>query len=101
YQSVFDFVFGPKRLPEDPRAMEKRLIGFLREQKGRVTASELAALTGLSLAAAEEELTRLLVEYDGEVEVAEDGTLLYVFEELMLSADAAPGRWSWDFERHE
>jgi hypothetical protein len=102
YQSVFDFVFGPKRLPADPRAMEKALIGFLREHKGRVTASELAALTGLTLSDADEELTRLLVEYDGEVEVADDGTLLYVFDELLLSAgQETAGPWGWDFERHE
>jgi hypothetical protein len=101
YQSVFDFVFGPKRLPADPKAAEKRLIGFLREQKGRITASELAALTGGSLAASEEELTRLLVEYDGEVEVAEDGTLLYVFDQLLLTAGNSASPWSWDFERHE
>ena len=37
-----------------------------------------------------------MVEYDGEVEVADDGTLLYVFEEALPSASAAgrvgPGR---------
>jgi hypothetical protein len=101
YQSVFDFVFGPKGQAADPKAMEKALVGFLREHKARITASELAALAGLSLAAAEEELTRLLVEYDGEVEVADDGTLLYVFDELLLAAGQSAGRWSWDFERHE
>ncbi len=100
YQSVFDFVFGPKRALQDPKEMEKRLVGFLREHKGRVTSSELAALTGLSLADADEELTRLMMEYDGEVEVAEDGTLLYVFDDLMRAA-GQPVRWSWDFDRRE
>jgi hypothetical protein len=101
YQSVFDFVFGPKGLPADPKEMEKRLIGFLREHKGRVTASELSALTGLPLDGADEELTRLMAEYNGEVEIAEDGTLIYVFEDLMLSAGQSAAPWSWDFERHE
>jgi hypothetical protein len=98
YQSVFDFVFGPKTAPVDPRAADKRLLAFLREHKGRVTASELSALTGLSLAAAEEELTRLMVEYNGEVEVADDGTLLYVFEEVLPSATAVGTRWSWAWD---
>jgi hypothetical protein len=100
YQSVFDFVFGPKQKLADPKEMEKRLIGFLRDHKGRVTASELSALTGLSLADADEELTRLMAEYNGEVEVAEDGTLIYVFAELMLTAGQST-TWSWDFERVE
>jgi hypothetical protein len=102
YQSVFDFVFGPKRPAADPKELEKQLVSFLRAHKGRVTASELAALTGLGLDAADEELTRLLVEYDGEVEVAEDGTLLYVFDELMRTTGQLAGaRWSWDFEKKE
>ncbi|MGZ3441811.1 MAG: hypothetical protein ACXVDD_19960 [Polyangia bacterium] len=99
YQSVFDFVFGPKSAPRDPREADKRLLAFLRDHKGRVTASELSGLTGLSLAAAEEELTRLMVEYDGEVEVADDGTLLYVFEEVLPSASAAGTRWTWAWDQ--
>jgi hypothetical protein len=98
YQSVFDFVFGPKGAATDPRQADKRLLAFLRDHKGRVTASELSALTGLSLRAAEEELTRLMVEYDGEVEVADDGTLLYVFEQVMPSASAMGQPWSWAWE---
>ncbi|HEX8951415.1 MAG TPA: hypothetical protein VF945_06195, partial [Polyangia bacterium] len=84
--------------PADPRAADKRLLAFLRDHKGRVTAAELSALTGLSLAAAEEELTRLMVEYDGEVEVADDGTLLYVFEDVLPSASAAGTRWTWAWD---
>ncbi|MDB4966931.1 MAG: hypothetical protein JWN44_2620 [Myxococcales bacterium] len=99
YQSVFDFVFGPKGAPVDPRESDKRLLAFLRDHKGRVTAAEMTALTGLSLAASEEELTRLMVEYDGEVEVAEDGTLLYVFEGILPSASTAGTHWSWAWDK--
>ena len=99
YQSVFDFVFGPKTAANDPREADKRLLAFLRDHKGRVTAAELSALTGLSLAAAEEELTRLMVEYDGEVEVADDGTLLYVFEDVLPSASTAGTRWTWAWDQ--
>jgi hypothetical protein len=99
YHSVFDFVFGEKGAPVDERAADKRLVAFLREHKGRVTASELSALTGESLRAAEEELTRLMIEYDGEVEVADDGTLMYVFNEVLPSAlGPTPAKWTyaWD-----
>ena len=78
YLSVFDFVFGPKAAPRDPRAGgQAPAWPSCAITRGASTAAELSALTGLSLAAAEEELTRLMVEYDGEVEVADDGTLLY------------------------
>jgi hypothetical protein len=101
YQSVFDFVFGPKGAPLDPRESDKRVIAFLRDHKGRVTAAELSALTGLSLDRADEELTRLTVEYDGEAEVAEDGTLVYKFDSLMTSASSAGTWWTWFWDKHE
>ena len=101
YNAVFDFVFGPKSAPVDPRESDKRLLAFLRDHKGRVTASELSALSGLSLAAAEEELTRLMVEYDGEVEVASDGTLLYVFEGVLPSAESAGTWWTWAWDQSD
>jgi len=98
YQAVFDFVFGPKQAPADPRALDKRILAFLRDNKGRVTAAELSALSGLSLSDAEEELTRLMAEYDGEVEVADDGTLIFVFTDVLPSAGAVgtDWRWTWD-----
>jgi hypothetical protein len=99
YLSVFDFVFGPKQAPVAPHEADKRLLAYLREQRGRVTASELSALTGLSLAAAEEEMTRLMVTYDGEVDVAEDGTLIYRFEELLPSAAKVDERWAWAWDQ--
>jgi hypothetical protein len=101
YQSVFDFVFGPKGKPIDPRQQDKLFLAFLREHKGRVTATELSALTGLSLEQADEELTRLMVEYDGEVEVAPDGSLLYVFDEVLPSAGGVRGAWDYVWDRRD
>ena len=101
YISVFDFVFGPKGKPLDPHESDKRMLAFLRDHKGRIPTSELVALTGLSLDAADEELTRLTVEYDGEVEVAEDGTLIYVFAGIMTSAETAGTWWTWAWDKHE
>jgi hypothetical protein len=99
YQVVFDYVFGPKVAPVDPRESDRRLISYLRDHQGRIAAADLVALTGLSFDEADEELTRLLVEYDGEVTVADDGTLLYAFDELQKSADLRGDlrwRYAWD-----
>jgi hypothetical protein len=101
YNSVFDFVFGPKPAPVDPRALEKRVLSFLRDHKGRITAAELTALTGLTLDEADEELTRLMVDYDGEVEIADDGTLIYVFKDLLVSTGEKGGFWSWAWDQPE
>jgi hypothetical protein len=105
YNAVFDFVFGPPVAKEDPLAGDRRFVAYLRSNRGRVTTADLVALTGLSLEEADEELTRLMVEYDGEVDVKDDGTLVYAFAGLLPSAGAvAPDtRLTWDqpVERRE
>ena len=103
YQSVFDFVFGPAQPPVDERDADRSFLAYVREHKGRITASEVVMLTGLSLAQAEEELTRLMAEYDGDVEVSDDGSLLYVFPELLVSAESTQARWRyvWDKDSSE
>jgi hypothetical protein len=102
YQVVFDYVFGPKGAPADPRESDRRLISYLRDHQGRIAAADLVALTGLSFDEADEELTRLTVEYDGEVTVADDGTLLYAFDELQKSADLRDDlRWRYAWDRAE
>ena len=104
YKKVFSFAFGPEAaerwgLPqqEDPRAFERGLLAAIRLRKGVISATDLVRYTGWSLARADEEATRLLVEYEGEPEVSEEGTLLYRFPGLLVSADgqqhAEPPPW--------
>jgi len=100
--AVFDFVFGPTpATPADARSVDRRILAFLRDQKGRITASELSALTGISLDEASEELTRMMAEYDGEVDVTDEGTLIYRFEGLLSSASAVGTSWSWAWDQTE
>lgn len=103
YQSVFDYVFGPKRAPDDPLAGDREVVAYLREKGGRITATDLVALTGWSYDRAEQEATRLLASYDGEAEIAEDGTLVYAFPELRrTTGELGPtGEWryAWGKER--
>jgi hypothetical protein len=99
YQAVFDYVFGPSEAPVDPRESDKRFLSYLRDRAGRVTASDVVALFGLSYQEAEEELTRLLAEYDGDVEVAEDGTLIYAFTELLKSSEERSSPWRYEWEQ--
>ncbi|HIE51777.1 MAG TPA: hypothetical protein EYP85_08460 [Armatimonadetes bacterium] len=91
YQMVFAYVFGEPPPKTDPGRWEREVLDFLREHRGRLTAADLMALTGWDLPRAEEELARLVVKYNGEVEVSDNGMLVYTFEELLptLQEEAA------------
>jgi hypothetical protein len=90
HRSVFDFVFGPKQDPPLrglPAGDDRPLLSYIRQKQGRIGASDLVLLTGWSYRRAEEEATRLLVQYDGEPEVADNGSLVYTFRDLRRTAD--------------
>lgn len=86
YKSVFAFVFGPPQPPADPLRDEKEILAFIRAQDGRIAAVDLVRLMGWDFARAEEEVTRLMVDYDGEPEVTDDAVVVYVFKDLRKTA---------------
>jgi hypothetical protein len=92
YKSVFGFVFGDG----DPNkgwdeAERKYLIAYTRSHKGVITLEELMAITGGDTEGANALMNRLLLEYEGEPGVTDDGTVIYSFPELMRTSDAARG----------
>jgi len=90
YKSVFGFVFGegdPNQAWDE--AERKYIISYVRAHKGVITLEELMALTGRENDAANSLLNRLLLEYEGEPGVTEDGTVVYSFPELMRTSDPA------------
>ena len=89
FAGVFDFVFGPARPAEDPRGRDREVLSYLREHDGRMTATDLVTLFGGDYRHAEEEATRLMVEYEGEPEVTDDGVLVYAFPNLLRTAGEA------------
>ncbi|HEY2902319.1 MAG TPA: hypothetical protein VGL59_17185 [Polyangia bacterium] len=91
YKSVFAFVFGPPLPPVDPLRDEKELLSFIRGNDGRIAAADLVRLMGWDFARAEEEVTRLMVDYDGEPAVTDDGVVLYVFKDLRKTGGADIG----------
>jgi hypothetical protein len=82
YKKVFEFVFGPPRPPEDPLLDEKEILVHIRKNQGRIAAVDLVTLMGWDFPRAEEEATRLLVDYGGEPEVSDDGVVVYVFKDI-------------------
>jgi hypothetical protein len=98
--AVYDFVFGPAEPERDRLADEREVLAYLRERDGRITATDLVMLFGWSYPKAEEEVTRLLVDYDGDPEVTDEGVIVYSFPKLLKSAEAprelTPWKPAWE-----
>ncbi|MBH23801.1 MAG: hypothetical protein CMH57_04900 [Myxococcales bacterium] len=85
YSKVFAYVFGPE-VDEDAREDEKRLLAFIRANKGVITVADVMAHAGLGRVQAEEEVARILVQYEGDTHVTSEGVILYTFNQLAVSA---------------
>ncbi|MFT3771249.1 MAG: hypothetical protein QM820_38020 [Minicystis sp.] len=88
YEKVNRFFFGPQVPEPDPRAMERRILAEIRAQKGRVGLADVIRVTGLPREEADPLMARLMLDYDGTVEVSEEGGIVYRFESLRKTADA-------------
>jgi hypothetical protein len=103
YKRVFAFVFGPPAPAVDPLEDEKRIVSYIRAHRGRIAAVDLVRLEGWTFEGAEEETTRLMVDYGGEPEVSDEGVVVYTFKDLRKTAGGAAEAVStrWASERPE
>lgn len=81
-QQVFSYVFGETQKAKEELVFEKRILGHLQANKGKLLVSDIVQITGWSLRKSEEQAVRLLADYQGDVEVTEEGIIVYVFPEL-------------------
>ena len=86
YKKVFAFVFGPDEPAPSRADRDREHLRFIRARRGVVSSADFVTYSGVQRHEAEEELARLMAAHDGDVQVSDDGTLLYVFPELMVSA---------------
>lgn len=99
YEKVNRFIFGPAEPEPDPREQERRILAEIRRQRGRIGVLDVMRVTGLSREAAEPLLARLMLDYEGEVEVSDEGGITYHFPKLRKTAGladepgAAPPAW--------
>ena len=82
YNKVNRFFFGPDQPPEDPRAMERAILAEIRGQKGRIGLADVMRVTGLPRDEADPLMSRLMLDYDGSVEVSDEGGIFYRFESI-------------------
>lgn len=95
YEKVNRFVFGPEPPRSDAQALERALLAEIRAGRGRIGLSDVMRITGLPRVEAEPMLARLMLDYDGEVDVSEAGGITYRFPSLRKTAGESaplPGR---------
>jgi hypothetical protein len=89
YQKIFQYLFGPEQGESDPLATQKAFSQFIRSRDGHVTAAEWASRSGQSLEQADNALTAGIMRWQGDVDVSDDGTLVYRFDEMRRTADVS------------
>jgi hypothetical protein len=91
YEKVNRFFFGPTPKAPDPRITERKILAELRTQKGRIGLADVMRVTGLPRDQADPLMARLMLDYDGDVEVSDDGGIYYRFESMRkTAAEEAP-----------
>jgi hypothetical protein len=105
YVKVFSFVLGPEQDEVESLIDERALLAYIREKKGAVTTAEVSSRTGWSLSQSEAYVTRMVASYDGDLEVTDEGQIVFIFPELLKTAGkrglvkpAAPFWSKWEAE---
>jgi hypothetical protein len=92
YERVNRFFFGPHATPEDPRENERLILAAIRAGKGRIGLADVMRVTGLPREKADPMMARLMLDYDGDVDVSEDGGIVYRFAAIRKTASDATER---------
>lgn len=88
YEKVNRFVFGPEAPKINQQARERGIVAEIRRLDGRVGPGDLMRVVGGTREEAEALMCRLVLDYDGEIEVSEEGAVVYRFKSLRRTADA-------------
>jgi hypothetical protein len=100
YEKVNRFVFGPPPVKVNEQARERQLVAEIRRLDGRLGPGDIMRVLGGTRTEAEALLCRLVIDYDGEIEVSDEGAVVYRFASLRRTADpgiehAAPPMPIW------
>jgi hypothetical protein len=86
YERVNRFFFGPSHPPEDPRESQRLVLAAIRAGKGRIGLADVMRVTGLPRDQADPLMARLMLDYEGDVDVSEDGGIVYRFAAIRRTA---------------
>lgn len=90
YEKVNRFFFGPTPPVPDERESEKLILAEIRAQKGRIGLADVMRVTGLQRDEADPLMSRLMLDYEGTVEVSEEGGIVYRFEAIRKTVSGSP-----------
>jgi len=89
YERVDRFFFGPKKVPPpDVDALRRAVLGEIRALKGRIGIGDVMRVTGLTRDEVDPLMSRLLVDYEGEIDVSEEGGIAYRFPDVRKTVQA-------------
>ncbi|MBO4351633.1 MAG: hypothetical protein J6A01_11915 [Proteobacteria bacterium] len=94
YTRVYNFVFGPEEEEVDPLKASQMCAQLIRAKNGVITAEDWMLISGQSFEKSESDLARFTAEFEGTAEITDNGTLVYVFEDMMKSNKNTTGRSS-------
>lgn len=86
YERVNRFFFGPEEKPTSKEELTQLALQEIRAQKGRIGILDLMRVTGLSKEEADHFMASLMLNYDGDVTVAENGGIIYEFLTMRKTA---------------
>src|SRR5579883_419466 len=86
YERVNRFFFGPTSPPADPRESERLVLAAIRAGKGRIGLADVMRVTGLPRDKVDPMMARLMLDYDGDVDVSDEGGIVYRFAALRKTA---------------
>ena len=87
YERVNRFVFGPEEKKPDATEIQRRILLQMRAQKGRIGIGDVMRVTGLPREEADPMMARLMLDYQGEVKVTDDGAIFYEFPDVRRTAN--------------
>lgn len=88
YERVNRFVFGPEDKKPDAQELERRILLQMRARKGRIGIGDVMRVTGLPREEADPLMARLMLDYQGEVKVSDDGAIFYEFPDVRRTAQS-------------
>ncbi len=86
YEKVNRFFFGPEEVPVDEQELARIALQEIRAKKGRIGLIDLMRVTGLSKEEADPFMAKLMLNYEGDVTVSEDGGIIYEFPAIRKTA---------------
>jgi hypothetical protein len=92
YERVNRFFFGPPVAEPDPHENERLIVAAIRAGKGRIGLADVMRVTGLPREEADPLMAKLMLDYEGDVDVSEEGGIVYRFAALRKTASDTPER---------